>query len=96
MNKDDECDQKKKRVPFVDEYVPLDDVRFGTRTKMIKNIEYSQLIRIFLHICTFRLLQSNHLILIWIDGVETYTQKKRKKEKKKKTQHRALSLSMIT
>jgi hypothetical protein len=90
---------RKKRVPFVDDCLPLDAIRSRTRTRMIKNTVHSQLIRILIHMY-LSLLQSNQLILIWIDGVETHTQKKRKRERdthtEKKTQHRALSLSMIT
>ncbi len=68
---------RKKRVPFVDDCLPLDAIRFGTRTRMIKNTVHSQLIRILIHMY-LSLLQSNHLILIWIDGVETHTEERKK------------------
>jgi predicted small integral membrane protein len=93
---------RKKRVPFVDDCLPLDAIRSGTRTRMIKNTVHSQFIRILIHMY-LSLLQSNHLILIWIGGVETHIHRKKKethtqreREREKKTQHRALSLSMIT
>jgi hypothetical protein len=62
---------RKKRVPFVDDCLPLDAIRSGTRTRMIKNTVHSQLIRILIHMYLY-LLQSNYIILIWIDGVETH------------------------
>jgi hypothetical protein len=74
---------RKKRVPFLDDCLPLDAIRSGTRTKMIKNTVHSQLIRIRLHMY-LSLLQSNHLILIWIDGVETYTHTHKKERKGEK------------
>ncbi len=77
---------RKKRVPFVDDCLPLDAIRSGTRTRMIKNTVHSQFIRILIHMY-LSLLQSNHLILIWIDGVETHTEKRKKHRERERKKH---------
>lgn len=84
---------EKKRVPFVDDCLPLDTVRFGTRTRMIKNIVY-----IYIYIYLTHSNTSSYVPFVitvepphshldrwcWDTHIHIHTEKKKRKKGRKK------------
>jgi len=75
---------EKKRVPFLDEWLPLDALRSGTRTRMIKNTVHS-LYSFEYFICTFRYCSRTTSFSFGSMVLRhTYTQREKERERERK------------